>query len=56
MEDQLYIVKTNEAQELSIVVLHVLFPCKKKYTYSVQIFYDQSDLLQQTLLGVPNMI
>jgi hypothetical protein len=34
MEDNLYILKTNE-QELGLAVLHVSFPFKKKCIYSV---------------------
>jgi hypothetical protein len=52
----IYILKIKQAQGLNLAVLHILFSCKKKYIYSVQIFYDQFGLLQQTVLGVPNMI
>jgi hypothetical protein len=51
MGDHLCIMNTKLVQELSLAVLYVSFPCKKKYIYSECSFYDHHGLFQQTIFG-----
>ena len=52
----LYIVKTNEAEELRLAVLQVSFPWQENCIHSIQGFEDHFGLFQHTVSCGPNMI